>query len=112
MIDSHTDSGGNSDGVAPRFCDSNTTGRYLFPNHIAEYRRAKHLEVSVLAVRLGINRTHLAAIEAGKRTPSVRLLFSVARALSVTMDDLVDATALARLLSDAAPESPPAAPLV
>lgn len=54
------------------------------------YRELRGLSGAALATRAGVNRVQILDIEAGRKAGSVDTLGKLARALGVTIDDLVD----------------------
>lgn len=56
---------------------------------IADFRIKKGLSQDVLSGLADIGRTHLSAIENGKRKPTLETLYSIATALDVNMSDIV-----------------------
>jgi DNA-binding Xre family transcriptional regulator len=59
-------------------------------NRVRVWREHRGLSVSALAERAGIAQAFLSQIETGKREGRVETLKQLARALSLTIDDLVD----------------------
>jgi len=58
-------------------------------NPVAEWRKHRCLTQAQLAEKTNVSQAAIAAIEKGKRDPSVALLRKMADALGVDMDDLV-----------------------
>lgn len=58
------------------------------PNKLAELRKARGLTQEELAERVGVTRTHIAKIESGKFSASVRLLAKIAKVLDCSLDDI------------------------
>lgn len=56
---------------------------------IADFRIKKGVSQEVLSGLADIGRTHLSAIENGKRKPTLETLYSIATALDVNMSDIV-----------------------
>ena len=56
---------------------------------ISAYRNYRGMTQQELAAAAGINAVYLSQIETGKRAGSAKTLASLARALNVTMDDLI-----------------------
>ena len=56
---------------------------------IAEFRNRKGLSQEVVSGLADIGRTHLSAIEHGKRKPTLETLYSIACALDVNMSDII-----------------------
>lgn len=52
-------------------------------------RQKRNLSQETLAEILDITPTHLKHIESGHRNPSVELLFKIARALQMSLDDVI-----------------------
>lgn len=59
-------------------------------NRVRVWREHRGLKGHELAARAGIKAPFLSQIETGQRKPSVATLRAIARALEVTLDDLVD----------------------
>lgn len=70
--------------VAPQTTEKEVCN--LGSNKIAEIRKKKGLTQAELALRLGIDRTHLSKVENGKNT-STHLLMKIAKELGVSMKD-------------------------
>ena len=58
-------------------------------NPISVYRNYRGLTQNALAAAAGINTVYLSQIETGKRTGSAKTLAALAKALQVTLDDLI-----------------------
>ncbi len=58
-------------------------------NPISVYRNYRGMTQNALAAAAGIHAVYLSQIETGKRTGSARTLAAVAKALQVTVDDLL-----------------------
>ena len=58
-------------------------------NPISVYRNYRGLTQNALAAAAGINAVYLSQIETGKRTGSAKTLAALAKALQVTVDDLI-----------------------
>ena len=58
-------------------------------NPISVYRNYRGLTQNELAAAAGINAVYLSQIETGKRTGSAKTLAVLAKALQVTVDDLI-----------------------
>ena len=58
-------------------------------NPISVYRNYRGLTQNELAAAAGINTVYLSQIETGKRTGSAKTLAALAKALQVTVDDLI-----------------------
>jgi len=58
--------------------------------NIARRRRERGMTQQEFAQVIGISRSHLAAIETGRKLPSLDLLFQIARVLEVTPDRLFE----------------------
>ena len=58
-------------------------------NPISVYRNYRGLTQNELATAAGINTVYLSQIETGKRTGSAKTLATLAKALQVTVDDLI-----------------------
>ena len=58
-------------------------------NPISVYRNYRGLTQNELAAAAGINAVYLSQIETGKRTGSAKTLAALAKALQVTVDDLI-----------------------
>jgi len=66
--------------MCERLCDG--------ANPVAEWRKYRGLTQAQLAAKTDVSQAAIAAIEKGKREPSVGLLRKMADALTVDMDDL------------------------
>ncbi len=58
-------------------------------NPISVYRNYRGLTQNELATAAGINTVYLSQIETGKRTGSAKTLAALAKALQMTVDDLI-----------------------
>ena len=58
-------------------------------NPISVYRNYRGLTQNALAAAVNINTVYLSQIETGKRTGSAKTLAALAKALQVTIDDLI-----------------------
>ena len=58
-------------------------------NPITVWREHRGMTISALAEKAGLSQSYLSQIESGKREGKVGVLASLARALSVDLDDLV-----------------------
>ena len=58
-------------------------------NPISVYRNYRGLTQNELAAAAGINTVYLSQIETGKRTGSAKTLAALAKALQMTVDDLI-----------------------
>ena len=58
-------------------------------NPISVYRNYRGLTQNELAAAAGINAVYLSQIETGKRTGSAKTLAALAKALQMTVDDLI-----------------------
>ena len=58
-------------------------------NVISYFRKNKGLSQEVLSGLANIGRTHLTAIENGKRKPNLETLYRISTALNVKMSDIV-----------------------
>ena len=57
---------------------------------VRRFREARGLSQNALAAAAGLDQGHLSAIEAGKRpNPTANVLLALARALGVTVDELL-----------------------
>jgi transcriptional regulator with XRE-family HTH domain len=63
--------------------------RQIVGANIGRLRRAKGLTQEELAFRAQIDLTYMGGIERGKRNPSLLVLMSIAKALSVELPDLL-----------------------
>ncbi len=61
-------------------------------NPIRVYRNHRGITQTELATKAGINAVYLSQIETGKRTGSAKTLTALAKALNVTVDDLLHTT--------------------
>ncbi|MDA9271950.1 helix-turn-helix transcriptional regulator [bacterium] len=59
-----------------------------FETRIKEYRAKYNLTQEALAQKVGVSRETINYLEKGKYNPSLKLAFSVAKALMTTMDEL------------------------
>ena len=65
--------------------DSKTVGTV-----ISEKRKEKGISQEVLSGLADIGRTHLSAIERGKRKPTLETLYRISQALDIKMSDIVE----------------------
>lgn len=56
---------------------------------IANFRKSKNMSQEVLSGLANIGRTHLTAIENGKRKPTLETLYRISSALDIKMSDIV-----------------------
>jgi transcriptional regulator with XRE-family HTH domain len=61
-----------------------------FPNRIAHLRHRARLKVVELARIVGVSRRHVSSIEAGEKVPSAALLYDIAEALTVPLQELFE----------------------
>lgn len=61
-----------------------------FGQRIAGLRKNAQLSQEALALRSGINRTYMGAVERGEKTPSLLVINKIARALGLTLKQLFD----------------------
>ncbi|HXD62399.1 MAG TPA: XRE family transcriptional regulator [Lacisediminihabitans sp.] len=61
--------------------------------HLRSLRLARDLTLSALSAQTGISISTLSRLESGERRATLELLFPLARAYGVTLDELVDAPA-------------------
>ena len=59
-------------------------------NHVREARQAAQLTQEALAMKVGVTRQSIIAIEQGKYGPSVKLALELAAALGVRVEDLFE----------------------
>ena len=63
--------------------------REVFPQRLKALRRARGLTQAVLAAKVGVTRAYLARLEMGRHDPPLSRLRLLARALRVTVGDLL-----------------------
>lgn len=61
-----------------------------FGQRIAELRKNAQFSQETLALKSGINRTYMGAIERGEKTPSLLIINKVAQAFGLTLKQLFD----------------------
>lgn len=59
-------------------------------NHIKQHRARLDLTQEDLAIKVGVRRQTILAIEKGRYTPSTLLAFKIARALEMKVDELFE----------------------
>lgn len=74
------------------------------PSTLCELRQARGHSQTDLARRVGMSRPYLCQLESGSRSPSLGLAERLARALDITVDELL---VLLRGAPPASPTSPP-----
>jgi transcriptional regulator with XRE-family HTH domain len=66
--------------------------RQVLGRNVRMRRRELGLTQEALAARVGIDRTYVSGIERGRRNPSLGLILSLARSLSLSPNLLIDPT--------------------
>lgn len=61
-----------------------------FGKHVKDLRTERNLSQSELAFKVNFNRNYIGMIERGERNPSLKSLHRLARALDVTLSQLMD----------------------
>lgn len=61
-----------------------------FGQRIAELRKNAQFSQETLALKSGINRTYMGAIERGEKTPSLLIINKIAQAFGLTLKQLFD----------------------
>lgn len=61
-----------------------------FGQRIAELRKNAQFSQEALALKSGINRTYMGAIERGEKTPSLLIINKIAQAFGLTLKQLFD----------------------
>jgi transcriptional regulator with XRE-family HTH domain len=61
-----------------------------FGRRVARLRRERNLSQEQLAERCGLHRTYVGGIERGERNLGLKNVAAIAKALRVTLSDLVD----------------------
>ena len=61
-----------------------------FAQRLRQYRKDKGLTQQELAVAAGVSQEAISQIEAGRRNPSSKVLYEIAKALKCKMDELVE----------------------
>ena len=61
-----------------------------FGQRIAELRKNAQFSQETLALKSGINRTYMGAIERGEKTPSLLIINKIAQAVGLTLKQLFD----------------------
>jgi len=64
--------------------------RRRLASNLQKHRRAKGLSQEAFAHDAGIHRTYVSDLERGARNPTIDVVDRLARALDVTMGDLLD----------------------
>ena len=59
-------------------------------NNIREIRKKNGLNQIELAERVNVGQSAISQIENGQRTPSVKLLYKMAQALKVSVEELIE----------------------
>lgn len=57
-------------------------------NKLAQVRNQKGLTRAELAVAVGVSERHIAFIETGKRSPSIKLAFQIVSVLDTKVDEI------------------------
>jgi len=60
-----------------------------FGKRVRELRLAMGLSQEELAFKVGVHRTYLGGVERGERNPSLKNIAAIARALDVTLQELL-----------------------
>jgi len=58
--------------------------------YIKKYRRQRKWTKSKLADKAKVSRSYMSEVEAGKYNPTIDFMWKIARALGVTLNDLVN----------------------
>ena len=66
-----------------------TLDPYIVGETIMEMRRRKGISQDEISKAADIGRTHISAIECGKRKPTMETLYRLARAMDVKMSDIL-----------------------
>jgi len=61
-----------------------------FGKRLAQIRNDKGITQEKFSFEVGVDRTYISYIERGKRNPSLYMLWRMAKALKVSMSELVD----------------------
>ncbi|MBE6417122.1 MAG: helix-turn-helix domain-containing protein [Akkermansiaceae bacterium] len=61
-----------------------------FGQRVAELRKNAQLSQESLALKSGINRTYMGAVERGEKTPSLLIISKIAHAFDLTLKQLFD----------------------
>jgi transcriptional regulator with XRE-family HTH domain len=77
-----------------------------FAHNVAQVRRSRGMSQEELAARVGIGRTAISAVEAGGRRIRLGEACDIARALQVSLDDLISDKPITIQLPAAAPGGP------
>lgn len=77
--------------------------RRLVGRNLRRLRLALGISQEELAYRAGIDRVYMSELERGRRNPSLLVLTRLAKALGVTLNDLVSAEASAKALPENLP---------
>lgn len=67
----------------------NTSPEAGFGNVLRELRQARHLTQEQLAEASGCHRAHVSFLERGLKSPTLNMVFQLAKALQVAPSDLV-----------------------
>ncbi len=62
----------------------------VITNNIREIRKKNGLNQIELAERVNVGQSAISQIENGQRTPSVKLLYKMAQALKVSVEELIE----------------------
>lgn len=57
-------------------------------NNLKEIRKANKISQTELAYKAGVSARHIAFIEHGDRTPSIKIAIKIARALNSTVEEI------------------------
>lgn len=60
-----------------------------FGKRVRELRLAMGLSQEELAFKVGVHRTYLGGVERGERNPSLKNIAAIARALDITLQELL-----------------------
>lgn len=63
-----------------------------FGKAIKKYRLGQHLSQEDLAFRAGIHRTYISQIERGLKSPTLKIIWVLAKALDISMQELLGET--------------------
>lgn len=57
-------------------------------NNLKYYRHEKGISQEELAIRIGVSQRHIAFIESGNRTPSLKIALKIAKFFDIKIEDI------------------------
>ena len=67
----------------------NTTLHETFCSQLIEWRKAKGLTQAALGKQMGVTQAYIAQLEAGRRTPTIDTVQSVANGLGISVENFL-----------------------